>query len=120
MNVYDAMRRIVDYAISYLDIVPDTAANNEDVATIAQLLDAYAELAPDWSNAPEWAQWMTLFDNGKLVWWELEPEARIMPNGQYAWTEKDGRMGRARSEQVDPLPEHIDWRDCKWSREVTK
>lgn len=116
MNVYEAMGRIVDYAISYLDIVPDTAASNEDVATIAQLLDAYAELAPDWANAPEWAQWVTIFDNGKLVYWECEPAPRIMPRGEYAWIEKDGRTGMARAEQVNPLPLGIDWRLCKWSR----
>ena len=46
MNVYDAMWRIFDYAISYLDIVPDTAASNEDVETIAKLLNAYDELEP--------------------------------------------------------------------------
>ena len=27
------------------------------------------------------------------------------------------QFGRARTEQVSPLPEHIDWRNCKWKRE---
>ena len=118
MNVYDAMWRIFDYAISYLDIVPDTAASNEDVETIAKLLDAYDELEPtmeQWEAYP-WAQWMTIFDNGKLIWWELEPGIRIMQEGEYAWMEKDGRMGKTESGQVSPLPLGIDWRLCKWQR----
>ena len=113
MNVYEAIRH-------YLTNSMYNEAGDESRIALGYLLNAYDALAPDGSMWPDWAQWVTIFDNGKLVWWELEPEARIMPNGEYAWTEQEGRMGRARSEQLSPLPLGIDWRLCKWSREVTK
>lgn len=91
---------------------------DEHVSALLDVVEAHETLVPTpemWAAQP-WAQWVTLFDNGKLIYWELEPEASIMPNGEYAWKEKDGRIGRARTEQTSPLPEHIDWRDCKWER----
>ena len=116
MNIYEAIGIVL--AVSPL---PENATSDEEDAwgMCGSVADAYDALAPtpeQWAAHP-WAHWVTMFDNGKLVWWELEPEARIMPNGEYAWTEKDGRIGRARTEQVSPLPEHIDWRNCKWKRE---
>lgn len=116
MNVYDAMGVLYDSA----ELPINDQLAHEAKRIVGNVVDAYDALAPDWANAPDWAQWVTLFDNGKFVWWELEPESRIMPNGQYAWTEQDGRMGMVKSGQVSPLPIGIDWRLCKWSREVTK
>ena len=116
MNFIDAAGMLADSAILLIRDGAALDAKNH----VRNVVAAYDALAPDWANAPDWAQWVTLFDNGKFVWWELEPESRIMPNGQYAWTEQDGRMGMAKSGQVSPLPIGIDWRLCKWSREVTK
>lgn len=114
MNVYEA---IGDYLMHSMYNV-----NGYDARVyLAKLIAEYDALAPDWANAPDWAQWITIFDNGKFVWWELEPEARIMPNGEYAWTERGERWGMSKAGQAKPLPEGIDWRLCKWQRpEVTK
>lgn len=111
MNVYVAMGRIVNYAILYLDIVPDTAANNEDVAAIAQLLDAYAELAPDWAELSAGnAEWYVIEPNGDAYWCPYEPTIK-----GYTWTNEDTVL----YDHVD-LPRGIDWRLCKWQRpEVT-
>ncbi len=73
MNVYEAMKRIVQYASDYLDIVPDTSANDADVTQVRQMLDAYAALAPDWDNAPDDAKWYTIDANGAATWSEEEP-----------------------------------------------
>ena len=114
--------RVIDFIMPFL---PEPVGDSMVLAQrhLTELVSAYDALAPtpkQWAAHP-WAQWVTIFDNGKLVWWELEPTARIMPRGEYAWIEKDGLMGMAREEQVSPLPLGIDWRLCKWSRpEVTK
>ena len=116
-NVHDAMWRIFDYAISYLDIVPDTAASNEDVETIAKLLNAYDELEPDWSNAPEWAQWYAIdassYVNGNspACFYADEPQL----NG-CEWYSKTGYHIEADDVK---LPLGIDWRLCKWQRPET-
>ena len=118
MNVYDAMRRIVDYAISYLDIVPDTAANNEDVASIAQLLDAYDALAPTqerWAQYP-WAQWYAIDASGSAGLFGQEPEIEDHI-WVIEWTEESELPVEA---MIVKLPLGIDWRLCKWQRpEVT-
>jgi len=111
MNLYatiDELLKVAEWPEKH-----DALAN-----ALLDVTEAYEGLKPTpdlWAKYP-WAQWVTLSDNGRLIWWELEPEARIMPNGEYAWKEKDGHMGRTRAEQVNPLPPHIDWRDCKWER----
>ena len=117
MNVYDAMWRIFDYAISYLDIVPDTAASNEDVETIAKLLNAYDELEPDWSNAPDDAEWYTIDANGAATWSEEEPF--FSPVGKFP--EKIWDMNGNYYIEREPvrLPLGIDWRLCKWQRPET-
>ena len=116
MNVYEAMR--------YIRTQVTKRNNNSELWSsldkIERVADAYDALAPDWANAPDGAQWVTIFDNGKLVYWECEPAPRIMPRGEYAWIEKDGRTGMARAEQVNPLPLGIDWRLCKWQRPEAK
>ena len=114
MNVYEAMRVVCN------EFVPHTVDAHLAMDEIEVVVDAYNALAPDWANAPDWAQWVTIFDNGKLVYWECEPAPRIMPRGEYAWIEKDGRTGMARAEQVNPLPLGIDWRLCKWQRPEAK
>ena len=113
MNVYEAIRH-------YLTNSMYNEAGDESRIALGYLLNAYDALAPDWANAPDGAQWVTIFDNGKLVYWECEPAPRIMPRGEYAWIEKDGRTGMARAEQVNPLPLGIDWRLCKWQRPEAK
>ena len=56
MNIYEAMRRVLEYAIGYLDIVPNAAYDNPDIIAIDRMIAEYDALAPDWDSAPEWAQ----------------------------------------------------------------
>ena len=119
MNVYDAMWRIFDYAISYLDIVPDTAASNEDVETIAKLLNAYDELEPDWSNAPDDAKWYTIDANGAATWSEEEPFFSSVGKFPEKFWDMNGNYYIER--EPVRLPLGIDIRLCKWQRpEVTR
>ena len=114
MNVYDAMGVLYDSA----ELPVGDSLVREAMSIVGSVVIAYDELEPtveQWDAHP-WAQWMTLFDNGKLIWWELEPGVRIMPDGECAWMEKDGRMGKTESGQVSQLPLGIDWRLCKWQR----
>ena len=112
-NVYKAMGRIVDYAIAYLDIVPDTAASDEDVAAVCKMLDAWSALAPDWSRAPEWAQWYAV-DKIGATFFATEPYA---DEEECCWSFlNDGNQPEPIEIDVVILPDHIDWRDCKWQR----
>ena len=114
MNVYKAMGRIVDYAIAYLDIVPDTAASDEDVAAVCKMLDAWSALAPDWSNAPENSQWCAIHANGLQYWFDVEP---VTTDGYNGWHNQSAWNDFYRETN---LPLGIDWRLCKWQRpEVT-
>ena len=113
MNVYDAMGRIVDYAIAYLDIVPDTAASNEDVAAVCKMLDAYDALAPEWTQAPEWAQWYAIDADGINHFYQIEPRK----HDRAFWVVSSGKYSAGKRIAI---PDNIDWRLCKWQRpEVT-
>lgn len=110
MNVYEAMRIIVR------DCIGKHADLQIALEEIEEMVSAYDTLAPDWTQAPDWAQWMTLFDNGKLVWWEYEPIAFIDSKENYALREINGRIGMITSEMTSLPPLGIDWRLCKWQR----
>ena len=87
---------------------------------VASLVAAYDALAPDWSQAPDWAEWATMFDNGKVIFWELEPKC-IFLSYEWVWKEKDEKIGLTISRMSSELPLGIDWRLCKWQRpEVAK
>ena len=113
MNLYELIDDLY-HAHSYLRAGDD---GDWPYTPVRQMLDAYVALEPDWTNAPEWAQWVTVFDNGKRVWWEIEPISFIDYRGDYAWREKGTCMGMAKSEKTDPLPLGVDWRLCKWQRQ---
>ena len=76
----------------------------------------YDTLAPDWSNAPEWAQFYVVVPSGRAFWSETELE--ILPEGD-GWRDKD-EIGLLSLAGLVDLPLGIDWRLCKWQRpEVT-
>ena len=79
---------------------------------IANLIAAYDALAPDWSQAPDWAKWYAIDADGNGRFREREPE--IMK-------EESRWYGIALEGHIDNvLPIGIDWRLCKWQRpEVT-
>lgn len=62
---------------------------------------------PDWSQAPEWAQWWTVDVYGRETWHMREPELR-----GYQWRPT---YGYKCSRQVD-IPLGIDWRLLKTER----
>lgn len=74
---------------------------------IAQLIAAYDALEPDWSQAPDHAEWLAIDANGDCYWHEAEPS----PSG-LVW--ESGTADFAGSVFVFPLG--IDWRLCKWRR----
>ena len=118
MNIYEAMRRVLEYAIGYLDIVPNAAYDNPDIIAIDRMIAEYDALAPDWSRAPEWAQWYAV-DKIGATFFATEPYA---DEEECCWFfSNDGNQPEPIEIDVVILPDHIDWRDCKWHRpEVTK
>lgn len=93
--------------------MPLETVQDVDVA-IDQLLylqSLYEALAPDWGQAPDWAQWYTIDIDGFAYWHEGEPLF-----GSMAW----GHYGRRERTHFVELPSGIDSRLCKWQRpEVT-
>ena len=81
-------------------------------STIRRLAEPYA---PDWSQAPDWAKWYTMFDNGEVIFWELEPKC-IFLSYEWVWKEKDEKIGLTISRMSSKVPIAIDWRLCKWQR----
>jgi len=106
----DSLRRVLEYAIDYLDIVPDSASTDPDIATVSQMLVAYDALAPKPDAWPDGAQWYTIDAENLRCWHINEPVLFV-----WAWDSKgidwDG---------FTDVPLGIDWRLLKWQRpEVT-
>lgn len=51
----NSLRMVLIYAVEFLDIIPNTDA-----------------LAPDWSQAPEDAQWCVIDPTGDCYWHEVD------------------------------------------------
>lgn len=68
---------------------------------------------PDWSKAPEWAQWWTVNPTGLVSWSETEPVPTSVGFGHW-----DVRISGARWEVkgVIDIPLGIDWRTLKQRR----
>lgn len=49
-------------------------------------------MTPSWKDAPEWAQWLALCNNGDWYWFELQPSYE-----SNAWTTAFGRKQHASS-----------------------
>ena len=103
----DSLRRVLEYAIGYLDIVPDSASTDADIAAIAQLIAAYDALAPDWSQAPDGAKWCVIDPTGDCYWHEVEPTPDSL-----SW--ESGTADFAGF--VFAIPLGVDWRLLKWQR----
>lgn len=55
-------------------------------------------MKPDWKDAPEWANWLAMNDDGEWYWFEEKPtfdfgEWLAFDDG--VWMENDGRVSRA-------------------------
>lgn len=75
-------------------------------AQIARLVAAYDALAPDWSQAPEWAQWYTIDADRSVHFHENEPTLTIS-----FWESGTEAMAGVVSIHLG-----VDWRLCKWQR----
>lgn len=113
MNTIDSLRMVLQYAMGQLGIVYESS--DPDIAVIAQMIADYDALAPDWNNAPTWAQWSVIHANGLRYWMEKEPSFQ---NGDTSW-DCDG--GKQEFDDELYLRLGIDWRLCIWQRpEVTR
>jgi hypothetical protein len=45
---------------------------------------------PDWASAPEWANFLSMDDDGAFWWWEYKPE-----KGYYNWHHTAGKFESA-------------------------
>ena len=112
----DSLRRVLEYAIGYLDIVPDSASTDADIAAIAQMIAAYDALAPDWNEAPNWAKWYAIDCHNAGFWFDAPEPLITYDNETYdAPTWANNSICKF-SAHVGLLPFGIDWRLCKWQR----
>ena len=112
MNTIEAIRAVLNATSSY-------GGANSARDALHELVAAYDALVPDWSQAPDWAKWATMFADGKVIFWELEPKC-IFLSYEWGWKEKDRKIGLTISRMSSKVPIGIDWRLCKWQRpEVT-
>lgn len=77
---------------------------SELYAAIAQHLGA---VEPDWSDAPEWAEWRTIDVDGIVMFWEHKP-APLLHHGE--WYTKSGRRCILEERQ------RFDWKDSLQQR----
>lgn len=78
-----------------------------DIETLRQWV---AALAPDWADAPDWAQWCVIHANGLQYWMAGTPF--VMP-GETGWVSQNARHEFYRELS---LPIGVDWHLCKWQR----
>lgn len=70
----------------------------------------HADYEPDWSEAPEWAQWYSVDSNGSAYWRSLEPNLRYST----FWASPDGTQELPMCESVntDSFPmANINWKE---------
>ena len=79
---------------------------------VASLIAAYDALAPDWSQAPEWAMWSAIHANGLRYWMEKEPSWQ---HGDVGWDRNGGKQ-EFDFDCDESLPIGVDWRLLKWQR----
>lgn len=109
----DSLRMVLIYAVEFLDIIPDSAKADPDIAAIAQLVAEYEALAPKPDEWPDRVQWYAICADGEGYWYVEEPRASIGRNKWIsAWPHSYGG--------TVVMPLGIDWRLLKWQRpEVT-
>ena len=107
MNVYEA---ISDYLTN--SMYNENGYHSR--STLAALVPDYDALAPDWSNAPEWAQWYCIDAFGGASWTLTEPFVNDLE-----WHNKDSSDWWTSAGYVELLI-GIDWRLCKWQRPGVK
>lgn len=110
MNTVDAIEIVRDLAASSWHA---SAEERQAIEITARLVAAYDALAPDWSQAPEWAQWCAVVPGGRALW--SETPLVLLPEGD-GWTDEDAIGLWSRAGWIVDLPLGVDWRLCKWQR----
>ena len=116
MNSLDAAGVLADSAdVAYHDLLA-----REAKSIVQATVDAYDALAPDWSQAPEWAKWYTIDADGVATFFDVEPEWEM-----FEWVIDWRSDPDAPSYPNEPLildapkidvPIGVDWRLLKWQR----
>jgi len=102
MNFLDAAGVLADSAdVAYHDLLA-----REAKSIVQAMVAAYDALAPDWSQAPDGAQWYTIDAENQRCWHINEPAL-------FDWAWDSNGMDWAGFTDV---PLGVDWRLCKWQR----
>lgn len=108
MNFIDAAGVLADSAdVAYHDLLA-----REAKSIVQATVEAYDALAPDWSQAPEWAKWSVIHANGLRYWMEKEPSWQ---HGDVGWVNNGGKQAFDFDCDVDLLL-GLDWRLLKYPR----
>ena len=108
MNIIEAIRIWSDHLSNY---VGGRGEFWEAQEHISSLVDAYDALEPDWTQAPDWAQWCAINANGLRYWFDVEPLAM---HGATGWVNR-GNDKQSFDKEVR-LPLGIAWTICIWQR----
>lgn len=112
MNIIEAMRAVLKDGWDMGEYVFPPGERRVTVIAaqvkMFALIEAYEALAPDWTQAPEWAQWYTIDADGEACFTDIESEIVAT-----VWSTYSGNMLLIGSVN---LPIGIDWRLCKWKR----
>ena len=116
MNFIDAAGVLADSAdVAYHDLLA-----REAKSIVQAMVAAYDALAPDWSQAPDGAQWYTIDADGVATFFDVEPEWEM-----FEWVIDWRSDPDAPSYPNEPLildapkidvPIGVDWRLLKWQR----
>ena len=81
-------------------------------------LEALVAIAPDWTNAPPWANWWACDPNGWACWYQEEPimSLTVTYSGWVPATIEGVQQGNMLWAQEYELPFGLDWRILKTSR----
>ena len=116
MNLIDAAGVLADSVeVPYHDLMAREAKE-----IVQATVNAYDALAPDWSQAPDGAQWYTIDADGVATFFDVEPEWEM-----FEWVIDWRSDPDAPSYPNEPLildapkidvPIGVDWRLLKWQR----
>lgn len=110
-DVRDIIRTTLEYYVEYWD-ENDTSMDNRystdahaDAEIVYAWLDTQPEVPePDWTQAPDWAQWWAADEDGRTYWYDRQPYVEKADdgcwdgNGEFEW---NGDV---------TLPVGVDWR----------
>ena len=74
------------------------------------LVASFEALAPNWDEAPDWAQWYAVDGPGGAYWYGEEPRL-----DSWSWMAYEARELWEYAGPV-AIPLGIDWRLCVWQR----